>query len=275
MTGAQELSPQHPAPGSPGDRPGPRVDVAIVLGLALAVVLTWSVAGVTRTGVIVDPAAQLLLPSIAVWVPLVAVVVWAMPRPGAGPGSVLERLGLRFRAADVVWAVGIALVARGVDALLNLGVFGTTGLGPRAVLGGTPGPLFLVLLVVGPVVVSPVVEELFFRGVLQREVVRRFRAADSGSWAAPVGVVVTALVFALMHLLVGGAAMLSAGGVFSAAGVFSTAGVFSAGGIVEFVSTFVLGLLVGGVAVTTNRLGGAVLAHVLFNGIAVVLTWSY
>jgi uncharacterized protein len=65
-------------------------------------------------------------------------------------------------------------------------------------------------------------------------------------WAAVVGVVATSVVFALVHL-VGQAP-------------------------VALLGTFVFALVAGTIAAATGRIGGAIVAHVVFNGIAVVLS---
>ena len=65
-----------------------------------------------------------------------------------------------------------------------------------------------------------------------------------------VAVVASAGVFAVMHLL---------GAATPAAAVASG------------VSTFVFGLGVGALAVATNRLGGAIVAHVVFNATVILL----
>ena len=68
-----------------------------------------------------------------------------------------------------------------------------------------------------------------------------------------MAVLTTSLVFALMHALVGS---------------FSPAGL-----LVTLMSTTVFGLLVGTLAARTGRIGGAIVAHVVFNGLAVAATW--
>ena len=74
------------------------------------------------------------------------------------------------------------------------------------------------------------------------------------AWVVPVLLTVDFLTIALLHLLLG------AGGT-------------SLGGFQVFVTTFLLGLLTGMLVAMTDRIGGAILAHVLFNAVAVVATW--
>jgi membrane protease YdiL (CAAX protease family) len=67
-------------------------------------------------------------------------------------------------------------------------------------------------------------------------------------------VLLTAFLFALLHLLLG-------------------AGATPLGGLEVFVVTFLLGALTGTLVAMTDRIGGAILAHMLFNLVAVVATW--
>lgn len=67
--------------------------------------------------------------------------------------------------------------------------------------------------------------------------------------AAVLGVIVASAVFALMHVVGAGPQAL--------------------------IGTFFFGLLAGTLTATTGRIGGAVVAHVVFNGIAVLLMWPY
>ncbi|AMM20460.1 hypothetical protein AX769_10260 [Frondihabitans sp. PAMC 28766] len=197
---------------------------------------------------------------IGVWVPLVAAVVIAA-------GGRLTSLASRGSFAsnllpDVALGLGAGLLARAIDALLTVAVTGSTGLAPQPTLGGGPTGALAAAVILAPVVVAPVIEELFFRGVLQGAVARALAgpahtAAGAGSAATPdrfavwTAAALVAVVFAVVHVLVAPSAPI----------------VLTVGG------TFVLGIAAGAVVVRTGRLGGAIVAHVVFNGVAVLLTW--
>jgi membrane protease YdiL (CAAX protease family) len=88
---------------------------------------------------------------------------------------------------------------------------------------------------------APVVEELFFRGLLLRSLDRRLAAL--GRWAGPgVAVVVTAAAFGLAH----------------------------GEGLVIGLGLAVFGLVLGVLAEAFNRLGPGIVAHATFNGATVV-----
>ena len=69
-----------------------------------------------------------------------------------------------------------------------------------------------------------------------------------------LAVLLTAFLFAVVHLLIGSPPN-------------------SLIGVQIFTTTFALGLLTGALIAMTDRIGGAILAHVLFNAVAVALTW--
>lgn len=199
----------------------------------------------------------------AVWVPLgiaIGVGTSALSRPAPVPATgsptphwFTRTLRIRFSATDIFWGIAIAFVCRTVDAFLSIGFFGTTGFGGQASVDGGPPVGELVLLIVGTCLITPVIEELFFRGLLLQWLLRRASAAGEGRGGVIASVLISAVVFGIMHVLVAQTTML--------------------GDVVEFLSTFLLGLLVAAVVARTGRLGTALVAHVLFNALAVALTW--
>jgi membrane protease YdiL (CAAX protease family) len=218
--------------------------IVILVALGVAVILTRIVGQVTRTGGIPSPVLQVLAADAAVWLPLVvaaAVVLRRTPR-----SAMVSRL--RLDLGIVVFAIGIVIVCRAVDVFLSIAFTGSTGLVPAPSLG-TPDVGLLLVSAIGIVVVSPVLEEVVFRGLFQRRL-----AAELTPRTRFLAVLVTAFLFALLHLLLG------AGGT-------------SLGGFQVFVTTFLLGVLTGTLVAMTDRIGGAILAHVLFNAVAVVATW--
>ena len=105
-----------------------------------------------------------------------------------------------------------------------------------------------VVLVVGIVLVTPVVEELFFRGLMLRALDDALAAAGRAI-AGTVAVVVSSAVFVLLHTLPSGENV-------------------SVGLIV---ATLGVGVGCGILTLVTGRLGGAIVAHVVFNAIGVAL----
>ncbi|MDB6427900.1 CPBP family intramembrane glutamic endopeptidase [Curtobacterium sp. 20TX0008] len=217
--------------------------VALLVALVVAVVLARIVSSLTLRGAVPGPVLQVLLGNLAVWVPLVLGIVWVLRRSGR---DLFGRF--RIELGDLVFALGVVILTRVFDAVLALSFTGTSGLQPAPSLG-TPDIGLLLVSAVGIVLVSPVLEELFFRGLFQR-----LLAAELTPRTRWLAVLVTAFLFALSHLFLGSATT-------------------SLGGVQVFLTTFVLGLLTGTLVAMTNRVGGAIVAHVLFNAVAVVATW--
>ncbi|WP_395243863.1 CPBP family intramembrane glutamic endopeptidase [Agromyces sp. MMS24-K17] len=211
-------------------------DAAAGLFAAIVLMLGWQ--WVTRTW-IVDPAVQLAGAYLAVWAPLVAATAIAVRRHGA-------RLGLRFRWLDVLWGLGAGLLARGAVTLIEAAATGGAGL-----VTIDPGPTRWLTLLIVPVVLAPVIEETFFRGLLQPVIRDRATVAGAGRRAATViGIVASALCFALLHAL--------------DATSPTAALIVSAGAAV-------IGLACGILAATTGRLGGAIIAHATYNATLLAL----
>lgn len=178
----------------------------------------------------------LVFSSLFLWVFLAGVPIVATRLKGNGP---VEDLGLRFRPADVGGlALGVALQAIAVPALY-WPIFRLTDLGDRDVSSSAreltssatgAGVVVLVLIVC---VGAPVVEELFYRGLLLRALQRR--------WGAGVAMVGSTVVFAVSHLQ----------------------------GI-ELPALLLFGAVAAWLAVRTGRLGPSILCHVGFNAWTVV-----
>ena len=170
------------------------------------------------------------------WVPLVAATVW-----WASTRRPVFRESLRFKPIDILWGLVIGLLARAIAVLIDWLVYGRAGgvISLPTIDGEQPNPWLLAFTVIlAPALLAPFIEELFFRGALLSSL--RTRARGS----AAIAVVASAVIFALMHLLqaTSGQQLLATGG-----------------------STLVMGLAAGILAVTTGRLGGAIVAHITFN----------
>ncbi|MGI9822627.1 lysostaphin resistance A-like protein [Agromyces sp. Marseille-Q5079] len=217
-------------------------DAAIGILLSTAGSLGW--AWLTRT-VVLPEWLQVLGAFLAIWVPLV--VVLQVADAARGRRSHWRDFGLRFTWIDLLWGAGIGLLARGAVTLIEVAATGRTSL-DGGVLALPSGFTFWFGVVLAPVVLGPIIEETFYRGLVLRAVARR--TGGGRRVAASVAVLVSALVFALAHLAVGGV-------------------VSPAAAAMTFTGALVLGLATGVLAVATGRIGGAIIAHVVFNGLLV------
>jgi membrane protease YdiL (CAAX protease family) len=210
-------------------------------GQALAVVVGSIVAGATgRDPADLDTAPLYLqfLPQLGLWLGLLGVPLLVTSFKGRGPGADLR---LRGRAADLwkggvlgiacQWAVIplywpiLKLLDKRSDELDDVA---------RQLVDRVHGAGNVALIVVWVVVLAPVIEEIFFRGLLQRSLVKR--------GLPPVAViVVTGLVFGASHLEP-----------------------------LQFPALALFGMVLAWMAHRTGRLGPSIAAHMGFNLVTVI-----
>ncbi len=177
-------------------------------------------------GLTVATFALVVLPGWIAQVGAVAAATW-----GAGR-SVVDTLGLRFRPVDVPVGLAAGVAAQLLVGLLYRVVDVDAGAPATRLLAKADTPLAALVMAVLLVGCAPVVEELVYRGLLQRGL---------GAYLDErVAFVLTAVVFAFVH--------------------------FQA---VQFAGLLIAGLVFGGLARWSGRLGPAIAAHVGFNATTV------
>jgi uncharacterized protein len=172
------------------------------------------------------------------WLGLLGAPVLAARTKGNG---VVEDFGLRFRPIDVPVGLVIGIVSQLVLVpIVSLPWIALLGKdlddlddSAQALADKATDPLGVALLVVIVVLGAPVVEELFFRGLLQRSLLRR---------VAPVlAVGISALVFGVTHFQ-----------------------------LLQFPALVAFGAILGFLALRTGRLGPSIVAHMAFNAVTVI-----
>ncbi|WP_104130466.1 CPBP family intramembrane glutamic endopeptidase [Cryobacterium sp. N21] len=211
---------------------------------AIGIVLAMVLIVVVDSTQFADARWALPLSYLCVWIPLLGAIVVAGWAHGA---SFWRWLRFSVRGIDLIWGLGVGLLARTVASLIEILGYGSIGsAGVR--LGDTVYDawwLFGALL--APVLLAPIIEELFFRGLVLRAVYGRVAAR----WAAPIAIAVSGLTFALMHLVA-----LDLSDLATVAVVGS--------------STLIFGLAAASLSLATGRIGGAMIAHVTFNALVIV-----
>ncbi|HUF32068.1 MAG TPA: type II CAAX endopeptidase family protein [Acidimicrobiales bacterium] len=184
------------------------------------------------------PLWRTALFQVPVWVGLLGAPLWATYRKGLR--SLVDDFGLRMRWVDIPLGLGIGLVGQLALALVVTVVYRALGIdldrvgeSAEALTGAAVDPFSVVLLVLVAVVVAPVLEELFYRGLWLRAAERRIGRVGA--------VLLTSAVFGIVHLQP-----------------------------YDFVALAGFGLLLGVLTVRTGRLGPAIWAHVAFNLTAVI-----
>lgn len=213
--------------------------VGVVAGLLLSGLLgsLWRAAGGAEESLAENAVLQ-----IGLWTALVGTVVLAARRKGSG--SVAVDFGFSARRADVPvgLAVGIgAQILLPVLALLLQPLLGDPDVsGPvEDLVDKADGPPFLGLILF-TVIGAPVVEELFFRGLLLRSLQKRL----NDYWA----VALSGIVFGVSH----------------------QPDLPGRGKILVMVSLSVFGAVLALLAIRKRRLGPSIAAHATFNAFSVI-----
>lgn len=205
-------------------------------------------------GLIVGGVADAVLPAsvggvvgtLVLWTAMLAVVVWAFLR--SRPVYLL-----RFSAKDLLWGLGLGLIVRTCQGWLEIASGGSGALPSYPTIGGQLPDGWLMWDLIGPVVIAPTIEELFFRGVVLVSLYTLLRRPFGAFVAGLAAGMVSTGLFVLAHWLI---APLTVDGVLSIA---------------------LLGIVCSALVLLTGRIWGAVLVHAVFNGTYVVLalagTW--
>lgn len=145
------------------------------------------------------------------------------------------------RPVDVYLGLLIGVVARAVGVIVQYLVSGQLP-SSTLIIGGVSAT-YVFASVIAPVILAPLIEEPFFRGLLQGSLDRFLRP-----WGS---LILTSIVFMLVHTIAGGWSWTLC------------------------VTLLVYALLAGYVTQQTKRLGSAVIGHATFNGLAALISWPW
>jgi len=210
-----------------------------------AEVLSWALIGL-GAGMLLGAFIGGVLGTLALWIALLVPVVLATRRG-------IPRGILAFRPVDLLYGIVLGMALRLTQGWLAIALGGTGALPSYASLDGRLPSLWWLTDGMSGVVVAPVIEEFFFRGVLLvaiLTIVRRLtgRAGSAIGIGGVVAVVASAALFVAAHLLTSRMTMDAVGGLI------------------------LLGLVTGSLVAFTGRIWPAVLVHVVYNGLGVGLT---
>ncbi|MCU1428882.1 MAG: putative metal-dependent rane protease [Actinomycetia bacterium] len=158
-----------------------------------------------------------------------------------GLGTLAADFGLRIRLSDA-WMLGGGLVLGGALGLFLAPLSSLAGGKEQAVvqqLNNSSGPK-LVVLAIGAGAIAPIVEELLFRGLLLRALLRRVQA--------PAAVAISATAFGLVHVLLDP----------------------SIGSVVALPGLTAVGMVSGVLAVRSGDLSRSIFLHAGFNALAIL-----
>ncbi|PXA69986.1 CPBP family intramembrane glutamic endopeptidase [Cryobacterium arcticum] len=218
------------------------------VGTVAATILVLLLSAAALRGWPQDPRLSEVLSYLVVWVPLLGTVLIASWWRGAK--SLVTDFGFAFHPLDLLWGLTVGVLARLLAGILEIAGYGRLG-SAGATFGEPVRDLWWVFAaLLAPVLIGPVIEELFFRGLLARAVAGSARSnGGSRRTATALAIVVSGLVFALVHIL-----------------TVST----PTAAMVIGLSTFIFGAAAAALSQLTGRLGGASVAHITFNALVVV-----
>ena len=229
----------------------------VAAGLALFVVVLIGANVLVLTGVIEGSDAAQFGLALAGYGVLAGTVVFASRR--LGQRSIARDFWLRFRPVDLAIGLGLALLAKllsVVYGVVGVLLFGVPAQQSNLTLSGDP--LWLVLNgVVMVAIVAPFVEELFMRGLVLHAVRNAVLRRRGRPQPAPESVQRTALLVSIA----------GSGLLFMALHLYQAtepALLFVLG-----LATLTLGVLNAVIVYVTQRLGPAIVAHMVYNGISV------
>lgn len=202
------------------------IGIAILAGAAL--VLLWPSPWAA-------PVATLLL-----WIGMLIPIVRAFSR--SRPAGLL-----RFRPLDLLFAVGLGCLLRVAQGWIATAVDGRAPFPSYPLVDGRLPDQWVLMEVVGPIVIAPVVEELFFHGVLLVALYTVLRRALGYPAAGVIAWLVTTGAFVLVH------------------------GMTGATTVADSISLTLLAAVCGALVLMTGRIWAAILTHAVFNATFVVL----
>ena len=164
------------------------------------------------------------------WAPLLAAVglVAYRGRSATDGADAPGRIRLRITWMDVLVGAFVGLLLRLVMIVVELLTVGHLT-SSSSMFSVDHNLMWVFAAIIAPAIIAPVVEELFFRGVVL--------PAIGTNW---IGIVGSAICFSAVHLVYG----------------------FN---LLTAVSTFVAGVAFGVLAVRTRRLGASITAHIVYN----------
>ncbi|MFT4211129.1 MAG: type II CAAX endopeptidase family protein [Microbacterium sp.] len=180
------------------------------------------------------------LATVVGWVGMLVAVAWALSRS--------RPIGLFvFRWVDVLFGLGLGIVLRTAAGWIDVDLGGSGAFPSYATVNGALSSTWWLDDLLGPVVIAPSLEELFFRGVLLVSLYTVLRRPFGKISAGLVAFLATTGFFVLLHAVA-----------------------FDSGSAAA-VSLALLGGVCAALVLLTGRIWAAIVTHVVYNATFVIL----
>lgn len=206
----------------------------------LAIALMALGAGILAGFAALQFGAPTALANALIWVGMLTAIVIAFAR--SRPVGLL-----RFRAVDLLWAVGLGLIVRLVQGWAAGAADGTATFPSLPTVDGHLTSGWWFDGAVAPVVIAPAVEELFFRAVVLVALYAVLRRPFGSFTAGLTALLVSTALFVAVHALA------------------------DAASTPALAATGALGLVCGALVLLTGRIWAAIGVHLIYNALGVGL----
>lgn len=217
-----------------------------VAGLFLAFSLVLFFPPLLRMGFVTSNHLVVLLSFLVIWVPLVGCYLIATLQKRSPS---LVRLSHAFlRPIDLVWGLAVGLIARVIATLWEVVFYGQAGSPAASFEEPARGLWWVFASIAAPVLLGPAIEELFFRGLILRTVLRLGGVKPHAALQFSA-IAISAVTFAILHTVTAES---------------------PASALVIGLSTLTFGVGAAALTTFTGRVGPAVVAHIAFNALVVL-----
>lgn len=232
----------------------PAIALAIAgLAYVIAMLLSWP--GLREPLAGVPGWASIVFEALVVLGPL---LLGALAAAKFGSPRIADALGIRFRPIDLLLGVLVALVAR---AIMELVVPSTGSLLPMVDGDSVETTVTLIMTIAVVVLLSPIVEEVFFRGAVQRGLQSLFGAPSSGGPAGGSAAVVSTVTSTVLAIELSTLAFVLLHAVPYGAQV----------PLSVLLAPLLIGIGAGTLTALTGRISAGIVTHVLFNLAGILL----
>lgn len=217
----------------------------VTLGLFSCFLILAGYDSIFPTGL--SPLLSQYVGFIAVWIPLIGILIWVFFSEGK---SLQKAFWWGFKPRDLIYGIAGAVFLKSMWVFVEIPFRHQSSTSIIYSVSPFSNIHIFLLSLIFPVLMAPLIEELFFRGVVLRVLLSLSSTHETENRLfTTTAVILSSLIFGSFHII----------------------GQLSLSESVEiFLSTTLLSLTAGFLFVQTHRLGSALVLHVSFNAITLL-----